>query len=77
MDETRCKKALMMMGVGEKRNEGWFFDKMGLLQLEMDELVKRGYLLYCPKDPDNFMSDPQYMLTKKGREYVWKNADND
>ena len=62
---------IKMVGVGDKRKEAWFFEN-GLTKQDLDEAVEMGLLERYDKDPYDFMSNAGYILTQKGRDFVWK-----
>lgn len=71
MVSEQQKNLLRMMNKGEKYDEPWLLRQGNLTQAELKDLVDKGYLFRIDKNPRDFMSDNQYVLTDTGRELAW------
>ncbi len=70
MNEKKVASVLLGFAVGDKQKEEWFLEK-GLTKSDLEEAVRMQYLTKYEKDENDLMSDTGYILTRKGRDFVW------
>lgn len=71
MTNDRKRTLLMRLSEGERYRESWLLKQSGFTKAELDDLVSEGFFIRFDKDPNDFMAENRYMLTKTGKAFAW------
>lgn len=71
MTNDRKRALLMKLIEGKWYDERWLLRQGGFTKGELDDLVSEGFFVRIDKEPNDFMSDNRYMLTKSGKAFAW------
>lgn len=74
MNDIQKENLLRKIENGKAYDEGWLIrhtDTNCSVQ-DLNDMVKLGLLLKIDKDPNDFMSDNQYMITEAGLRFIQK-----